>query len=200
MAGADSLRAVLDSVFAGRAYQWIERPGPLAFLGRWLRAFGLWLEGLQGAHPGLFRLLVWGLVVTLAGIFAHALILFLRSSRHPAPGVETGALAGRGGRRSPAELRAEADGLAARGRYVEAMQRDFLALILDLDGRGVLRFQAGKTPADYVREPSLGSATRTALGDLVRALYRHGFARRPCGPDEFAAWRARLGGIEHAPA
>lgn len=199
MPGADSLRAVLDSVFGGQAYQWTERPGPLAFLGRWLRALGLWLEGLQGAHPWLFRLLVAGLVLGIAAIFLHALILFLGASRRPLPGSSTIEDAG-AGRRSPAELRREADRLAAQGRYVEAMQRDFLALVLDLDQRGAVRFQAGKTPAEYAAEPRLGGNARRALGDLVAALYRHAFARRPCGAGEFSAWRARLGEADRATA
>ena len=44
-AGADSLRRVLDSVFAAPAYAWVEKPQALGFLLRWINAVARRLQG-----------------------------------------------------------------------------------------------------------------------------------------------------------
>jgi hypothetical protein len=90
--------------------------------------------------------------------------------------------------------------LAGAGRYPEAMQRDFQALALELDQRGLLRFHPSKTPQEYSAEVKLADTDRAAFRDLVRALYGYAFARRPCGPDDFAAWHARARPERYAPA
>jgi len=197
-AGADSLRRVLDSVFAAPAYAWVEKPQALGFLLRWINAVARWLQGLEGAHPGLFTGLLGVLVVVLVAVFVHAGWLFARSIRSaPAPG---GAGREAAAAMTPLELRREADRLAAAGRFVEAMQADFLALALELDRRSLLRFHPSKTPAELAAEARLGEDGRQRLGALVGSLYRHAFARVPCGPAEYAAWRAEIGAGLHAVA
>jgi len=70
-AQADSLRAVLDSVFAAPEYRWVERPNPLAFLNRWWRLLAEWLQRIQERHPEVFWVLFWGLVAVLALILVY---------------------------------------------------------------------------------------------------------------------------------
>ncbi len=197
---ADSLQAVLDSVFAGPAYQWTERRHPLGFLRDWWQDLGEWLGRLQDRHPDLFQLLFWVLVGLLVGIVLHGAWILYRAVRVAnAPRERT-----RGPVTPPprdaAWYRQEAERLAGLGRYAEAMHHDFLALVLELDSRRALRFHPSKTPGEYAREARLPDEDRGVLQGVVRDLYAVAFARRPWGPGEYRAWRARLAGGIHAPA
>ncbi|HSB54273.1 MAG TPA: hypothetical protein VLD58_07945, partial [Gemmatimonadales bacterium] len=68
----DSLRAVLDKVFADPAYEWVEPRNPLDFLLRWWRDFLRWLSGLEQAQPLFYWALIWILTAILAAIVVHA--------------------------------------------------------------------------------------------------------------------------------
>jgi hypothetical protein len=186
----DSLRAVLDSVFADPAYRWVERPHPLAFLLRWWQVLQEWLDGLHQRHPDLFWLLFWLLIAVLVAVFVHGVWVMVRTL-HAASAPGAG-----GGTAGPEAhgaqwYRREAARLAGLGRHREAMQADFLALVLELDQRAVLRFHPSKTPREYTVEARLAEPARQAFADLVRALYGYAFAGTPCGPGELAAWRER---------
>jgi Domain of unknown function (DUF4129) len=188
---SDSLRATLDSVFADPAYRWVERPHPLAFLARWWDALTAWLNGLQSLHPDVFFALMAGLIAVLVAIFVHAvwvMALTMRAARAPAEGTRGPVPAAV---RGAAWYRSEADRLALDGRYVEAIQADFLALVLELDARQVLRYHPSKTPNEYSYETGLPPEARGPFRDLVGLLYGYAFARRPCGAADFAAWRSQ---------
>ena len=197
---ADSLRAVLDSVFAAPEYRWVERPNPLAFLLRWWRLLVDWLARVQERHPDLFWLLFWALVAVLALILVHAGWVMLQTLR--AAAAPPSADAGTAGVeiRSAAWYRREALRLASEGHYPEAMQADFLALVLELDARHVVRFHPSKTPGEYTGEAKLAGESREAFRALVGLLYGYAFARRPCGPAEFAEWRRHTGAEQYAAA
>ena len=186
--GSDSLRAVLDTVFQAEAYQWVERPHPLAFLGRWWRALLQWLGDLERSQPGLFWALFWVMIAVLVLIFVHAGWVMLRTIRSAAapPGGEAGAAAEA---RGAAWYRGEAERLARAGRFPEAMQADFVALVLELDARRVVRFHPSKTPNEYTYEAGLAGEARDGFRGLVRSLYGYAFARWPCGAEDYAAWR-----------
>lgn len=186
---SDSLRAVLDSVFAAPDYLWVERTPPLAFLSRWLEGLARWLQATREAHPLGFRLLLGALVILLVLILVHAGWILFHTIRGSASGPQpTGDTMLR---RDHAWYRREADRLAGQGRYVEAMQADFLALVLALEAADLLRFHPAKTPAEYSRESRLAPSARVEFRELVRTLYGYAFARWPCGPGDFASWRAR---------
>lgn len=186
----DSLRAVLDSVFAAPDYVWVERTPPLAFLSRWLEGLSRWLQATREAHPFEFRLLLGALVILLVLILVHAgWILFQTIRRSDTAG--TGLAGAVVIRRDHAWYRREADRLAAQGRYAEAMQADFLALVLALDAADLLRFHPAKTPAEYCREPRLAPSVREDFRELVHTLYGYAFARWPCEAGDFEAWRVR---------
>lgn len=190
-AANDSLRAVLDTVFSAPAYRWVERPNPLAILGRWWRQLVDWLGLMQAGHPSLFWALFWILIGVLTLIVLHAGWVMLQTVR--AASAPAAAVGGRGLAevRGAAWYRREAERLASAGRFPEAMQADFVALVLDLDARKVVRFHPSKTPNEYTYEAALRGAPLEGFRGLVRALYAYAFARVPCGPDEFAAWRAQ---------
>lgn len=199
MPPADSLRAVLDSVFAAPEYRWVERPETYAVLRRWMRAAQQWLLDVQETHPALFKLLLAGLVLLVIAIFLHAAWIFLQTVRAAGSGGP-GATMAPAARRDQAWYRGEADRLAGLGRYAEAMQYDFLALVLALDAASLVRFHPSKTPGEYTREARLSPEARVQFRALVRDLYGYVFARRPCGLLEFEAWRALAAPERYAPA
>jgi hypothetical protein len=188
----DSLRAVLDSVFASGRYEWSERPDPLAFLRHWWLNLQRWLEALAHSHPDLYLVVLWGAVAVLAAIVLHAswsLYRIVRGATAPPSTSEASASSSLPG---SVWFRAEAGRLAREGRYAEAMRADFRGLILELDARSVVRFNPSKTPFEYAREPGLSSPDRGWLEDLVRSLYAFAYAGQPCGPAEFAGWQRKV--------
>jgi hypothetical protein len=197
---ADSLRAVLDSVFAGPAYVWTEPWRPFAFLDRWWTALLDWLVGLNQRNPQVFEALFWGLVAGLALIFVHAGWVLFRTVRAAGAASGPAAPAAAGQRRDAAWWRTQAGRLAGEGRYAEAMPFDFLALVLELDQRQLLRYHPATTPGEYTRDARLPDAARRELREVVRDLYAAVFARRPCDAEQYRAWRARTDGQRYAPA
>jgi uncharacterized protein DUF4129 len=194
----DSLRAILDSVFAAPAYHWVERPEHFTWLRHaWAAAIN-WLANLDTTHPVTFRIVVYLVGALMLAVVLHAGWRFFREVQSAAP--LAGDAATSTARRDEAWYRREADRLARAGRYPEAMQADFLALVLALDARQALRFHPSKTPAEYVRESHLAPAAHAEFGELVRRLYAYAFARTPCGVDDFRAWRDRAAPERYAPA
>jgi Domain of unknown function (DUF4129) len=193
----DSLRAVLDSVFASPAYDWEGRTDLFAPVRR-LALFLLdWLTQWGRAHPVALRLLFWTLLTLLGVLLARAALAVFRGFR-------------RGDRDSgPLSLptlkdakwyRHEAARLSAAGHLLPAMQADFTALMLELDARNLVHYHPSKTPQEYVREVRVTESARTELGDLVWILYRHLFAHEPLNAAATAAWRARTAGNRYAAA
>jgi hypothetical protein len=190
---------VLDTVFAAADYRWVERPHPLAFLARWWWNLQQWLERVRGDYPGLVWVIFWGLVVVLVAIFVHGVWVTVQTLRAAgAPPAAAGPASPES--RGAAWYRREALRLAREGSYPDAMQADFLALVLELDQRQLLRFHPSKTPVEYANEAKLPETGRTALRELVRSLYGYAFARVPCGPAEFDGWRERTSPERYAAA
>ncbi len=190
-ASPDSLRSLIDSVFTGEAYQWVERPHPLAFLWRWWYEFTRWLAGLEKNQPLVYWAMIWILTAILAAIVVHAVWVMVRTLKAAGAPEQAGEKRSLPESRGAAWYRREAMRLAREGKFPEAMQADFLGLVLELDQRGTVKFHPSKTPNEYSYEVSTGESARTGFGELVRALYGFAFAREPCGPGDFEAWHAR---------
>lgn len=194
----DSLRAVLDSVFAAPAYRWVRRPEPLSGLRQALQSIEAWFRALEHNQPVLYQVVLYLLVVTMLALVLHTAWTFLKGIRTTERATDATALASIG--RDASWFRREADRLAATGRYAEAVQADFLALVLALDAGRALRFHPSKTPGEYARESQLPPGAREDFRDLVGRLYSYAFARSPCGAAEFAEWRSRAAPERYAPA
>lgn len=198
-AAADSLRAILDTVFRGPEYRWVDVPHPLAFLIGWWVTLQDWLAATRERHPDLFLILFWGLIAILAAIVVHGFWILaqtLRAARATADDSTPGTAEIRG---AP-WYRREAMRLARLERFPEAMQADFIGLVLELDERKLLRFHPSKTPNEYTAEVKLAQPSREAFRALVRALYGYAFGRAPCGQAEFAVWRERTVTEQYATA
>lgn len=186
----DSLRAVLDSVFAGPAYVWDRPDDPLAVVRAWWGRVMEWFASLVELHPGAMRVMLYAAILALLTIVLHAIWVWVHTmraaaSRPPGDGATTA-----GSLRHDARWhRDEAERLAADGHFAEASHHRFLALVLDLETVQRLHYHPSKTPADYLREVSLPPGARSDLERLVRVLYGYLFARQPCGPAEYSAWR-----------
>jgi hypothetical protein len=187
-------------VFADPTYQWVKPPRPYAILSRWWDALGSWLSHFRDVNPLLFEWFFWVLVAILLLIFVHAAYVLLQTMRAAAAPRDEHAPGQDVERRDARWFRRQADRLAGQGRYAEAIQSAFLALVLELDARRVLRFHPSKTPNEYTYEAQLPEPERERLRWLVRALYGFAFAREPCGADEYRAWMTRATEEWHAPA
>jgi hypothetical protein len=185
----DSLRTVLDSVFAAPQYRWVRRPDAFATLRRGWAALEEWLQALHSAHPLGYRLILVAVLATLIAVLMHTAWIFWRTVR-PGAGQSAASATPGASWQDEAWYRREADRLAAQGRFADAIQADFIALVLALDARRVLTFHSSKTPGEYASETRFAPEAGRAFRDLVRTLYGYAFARWPCGPGEFAEWRA----------
>ena len=194
----DSLRAVLDTVLSAPAYQWTETEPRLGWLARWWRTMVDWLGRFRESNPTAADLIFWALVVVLVVIFVHGGWIMYRTVR--------GATSARGwaGGISPVAIRDEwwfqrlADTLASQGHFAEAMQAAFVALMLRLDGQGILRYHPAKTPREYAREARLAEDSLASLEDSVGELYAHAYAGRPCSPEQYRSWLRGLRRDWHA--
>jgi hypothetical protein len=197
--GTERLRAVIDSVFAGQQYRWETPLDPFAPLRRaWVWLVG-WLQGLRAESPSAYWALIALLVVVLAAILGHAAWVAWRTVSGDAAAELRGA-APRREVRDAAWYAREAERLAAAGRYAEAMQADFLRLVLQLDARQLVRFHPSRTPNEYAREATLSPEARRELGELVRRLSAYVFARVPCGAAELREWQSRAAPERYARA
>ncbi len=195
---ADSIRPVLRQVFASPEFAWKEESRSTLIVRQWWRSLGEWLTRLEGDHPTLFQVLVWGLVLGLAAIALHAVWVLVRTTRaRPGP-RPPGSIMGAAEVRDAAWFAREAERLVRAGRYPAAIQAEFVRLSLELDGHDLLRFHPAKTPREYLAEARLLDPARAEFASLVRDLYRYAFGGQPCGPDEFAAWRARAASERYA--
>lgn len=201
---ADSLRRVLDGVFAGRAYRWPQvAAGEPPWWVRWLREALDWLAGLwhrlNTAAAGGFSFLPWILLVVVVAVAVHALFRMREASRAARD-------AGLGLERSPALRRdeawfvREAEALARAGRHGEAMVAAFHGAMLALERRGLLAYRASQTPSELARRARLPAADERALGGLVRQLYQVAFGGAGVDAEGFSAWRNALRRIADAPA
>lgn len=201
---ADSLRHILDSVFAGRAYAWPAVPtAPVPGWLHWLRAVVEWVAGRwphfsAGRGAGL-SLLTWGLVGVGVLLLVHGLFRAAAAVRM-AHDVALGPDAAPALRHDDAWFRRRADDLAAEGRYAEAMVAAFHGVMWRLDQRGVVAHRVGRTPRELVRDARVAPAEGRALSLLVGELYAAAFGGLAVGPTRYAEWLASLDRLGDAPA
>jgi hypothetical protein len=195
----DTLRAVLDSVFAKPAYRWVEHKDAFAVLRRWYAELREWFRALRESNPLSYRLVLYAMLVVVVLIVLHALWELYRTVATSPPDADASSRSDTTAR-TVAWFQHESARLAAEGRYPDAIQADFLALVLALDARKLLRFHPSKTPAEYANESELSPEARAEFRVLVHRVYGYAFARWPCGPVEYAQWRAQAAPERYAPA
>lgn len=147
-------------------------------IGRWLRHF---FDHLLSATPGRGL----GVVVILLVLVVGAIVLrrYLGPVR-PAAAPTVPDLTDEV--RTAAQLRRDADELAAAGRYAEAVRDRLRALVRTLEDQDILDYRPGRTADEVAREaaPAVG-----ARADQLRACARDfdeiWYGGRPAGPDDY---------------
>lgn len=187
-ASADSIRLAVQEVFSAREYDWRfrARSSMWSHVWSWFLRLLEWLDRLHDTHPVGYWALIGLLILMLAVILGHFIYVLWRSL-HPSGPVSMPAAAAP----APRDARwhkAEARRLAAAGLLTEALGHRYLAMVLDLDRRGALRFHPSKTPAEYVREAQLDAVGHSGFAELVWTLYRHLFGGVPVAADDWVAF------------
>jgi len=185
---ADSLQRALAEVFARPEYRWTERQS----LGQWAlerwRLLQEWLQRLAAVSPALYHVVLGGLLLLLLLLCIHIGYVLWQVLR---PSPARSAVAAPAQRRHDARsARAQADAMAAAGRYVEALAQRFVAALLELERARAIAFHPAKTPAEYVGEARLDAPGRESLRRLVAGLYGHLFGAHPCDAREYRAFGA----------
>ncbi len=176
-------------MFARPEYHWVARRHPLLWLSKlWYRAVD-WLNGLAGEHPAAYTLLIAALAIVLVALLVHMGYVVWRALQRPT-GAAAAASATVAVVLDARSHLARAEELARAGRYAEALGHRFLAVVLELERAGAVRFQGSKTPAEYVGEVRLDDAGRTTFASLVASLYRHLFGAVPCDELEYQEFGA----------
>ncbi len=197
---ADSLRGLIDTVLSGSAYQQRLREDPWAPMRRAWMSLMDWIDALRASNPMAYSALIWTMVGVLLLIVAHAAWVAARTIHAGTARAAGDVPESRVVARDAAWYAREAERLAGETRYAEAMQADFLRLVLELDGREVTRYHPSKTPIEYAREARISDEARQAFRDLIRVLYTHAFARIPASEATWLDWRTAAAADRYAPA
>ena len=153
----------------------------------WLAGFTRWLEGLRVDAPGLYWLLIAGLLATALGLLAHVVwtvSLALRATPPVRPG-ERAAAEGPG-------LLARAEALARDGRYLAAAQqleRATLELLLQERVIELARSEPNRVLRRRLGEAPLPEGQRRELVGLIDRLERRLFRDRTEDPGLYASWQ-----------
>ncbi|MGB7212939.1 MAG: DUF4129 domain-containing protein [Gemmatimonadales bacterium] len=201
---ADSLRTVLDSVFANAAYAWHAVPASVEPVWiRWLRDVIKWVAGLWQrltGHGGVGSSAIpWVLMGIGILLLVHGLFRIASSARvaHEAA-LAHGALPGT--RHDDSWFRQRADALAAEGRFAEAMVAAFHGMMWRLDQRGMVAHHPSRTPRELACDAKVGASDGRTLAVLVGQLYAGAFGGLPIDPAQYTAWLITLDQLRDAPA
>jgi hypothetical protein len=152
---------------------------------RILRAIGRWfrhlLDHLLSVTPGRGL----GVVVILAVLVVAAVVLrrYLGPVRTAtAPNVPDLI----DPTRAIAQLRRDADELAAAGQFADAVRDRLRALVRSLEDQGILDYRPGRTADEVAREagPAVGPLAGR-LRDCTRDFDEIWYGGRPAGPDDY---------------
>ena len=177
-------------MFAQADYRWTQAAHPFRFLRNWWLGLLDWLNGLETSNPVAYYALLTVCSILLLLIVVHIGYVVWRIAR---PSVKTGEVRGGAAPVPILDARAHAaraEALARAGRYAEALGHRFLAVLLELEEAQAVRYQASKTPAEYVGEVRLDDAGRATFTALVARLYRHLFGALPCDELEYREFGA----------
>jgi hypothetical protein len=166
-----------------KAIYHVTDPSPIQRAFNWLMdKIGKVFDGALKVAPGGVPSLLGVVVVVVAIVIALRLGLGPTRLRDAITDRRRGATA-----RTAAEYRAEAERLAARGEYKDAVRARFRAVIRELEERGVLDPRPGRTAGEIAREggaavPAITADLRSAAATFDEAWY----GRRRAGAAEYA--------------
>jgi len=175
--GDQEIRRAVDAVYERPEFQARSGSNLIQELTRKLRELFDWLGTLQDTKPALFWILLVGLSVLLAVLITHLAWTVRRAlstgERHR---VESGAAQRRFRSRKCFE---EAQQLAARRDFTEAIRFLFLSLVYYFDESGRLAFQDSCTNREYLALFADRPNVHAELAYFVDALDDYWYAQRP---------------------
>jgi hypothetical protein len=155
----------------------------------------------------------WGWVL-LAGsalsVIAAGVFFYLQSPRSPRPPKADRSATGSNAsvqdddtrlitEESPANLWRQADALAAKERYREALRQVYLALLASLHSRHFIRFEPTRTNGEYVRQLRLSEQAPPELHQpfqrLTQLFETAWYGERPCEESDYRAARTLAEGM-----
>ena len=150
-----------------------------------------WLDWLKfDISADTARFLLWGAVILGVAVtiwsLRDSLPAFSRSRRIKAADVPAG-LSGASTRMEEAQL--EADDLASRGHYGEAMHVLLLKSLAEIRLRLGTSFAVSLTSREILRKVSLPQAGTGALGAIVQSVEQTYFGGRPAGREDYLGCR-----------
>ena len=195
MLSADTVDAALVRVFARSEFAERESSGVLRLVSDLGRAFRQWIGSLLRAwvpeqwHPAF----TWLIVVLVSLLALWALVTMVRAlvgspGRHDATEPVQTAVGLRV--EDAAAWEAAARAAAAAGRFRDAAIALYLATVLRLEERGILRYHAGKTPGDYRAEARSHPESRGPFDTFIRQFLPVAFGARTPDAAAFHALRS----------
>ncbi len=167
----------------------------------WLQRLNAWLEQWNnwvGSLPaGMQVVILGGMILVSMLLLGHVVWSVMVALRTKAPEQASPIAAGGPG------FAAEAEALAAQGRFLEAAHRLQLAtieLLVSQRRLALSRFEANRVLRRRVREASLPVSDGRALVDLVDRLERGWFRDRAADAALYGDWRALHARLAHAAA
>lgn len=150
-----------------------------------------WLDWLKfDISADTARFLLWGAVILGVAVtiwsLRDSLPAFSRSRRIKAADVPAG-FSGASARMEEAQL--EADDLASRGHYGEAMHVLLLKSLAEIRLRLGTSFAVSLTSREILRKVSLPQAGTGALGAIVQSVEQTYFGGRPAGREDYLGCR-----------
>lgn len=153
----------------------------------WLAEWSEWLEGLRLASPGLYWLVLGGMLLVSLLLLGHLVWTISLALRMPPP-------EGGGGRQPVGPgLLAQAETLAGEGRFLEAARHVELAtleLLLEQGAIRLARSEPNRVLRRRLREAPLPAAERRELLGLLDRLEWRVFRDREEDPELYAGWRS----------
>ena len=188
----DTVDAALARVLARPEFAERSPPALLQLISDLAAAFRAWIASLLAGwmpeewYPA-FTWLVIGLLCALAGWALYALVTALigspRAQASAAPSIPQAVVRGE----DAAWWESAARAAAAAGQFRDAAVALYLATVLRLEERGVLRYHPGKTPGDYRSEVRSHPDSRRPFENFIRQFLPVAFGAR--APDA-ASFRA----------
>lgn len=198
----DEMRRIAEEILARPEFDppgrpWIERA--LDAVGRWLEGL---LERLSAPAAAGSNAASWVILVGLVAGLAAALVLLAqrarRRGRRPRRRKATvAATVTEWARpRSAADLAAEADELAAGGRWREALRARYQALVAALAARHVLDDRPSVTTGEHRARVAVGvPPAAPPFADAAELFDRAWYGDQPTGPAEDEAFRSLAGAV-----
>jgi hypothetical protein len=162
----------------------------------WLRALSEWLGSLFGGMGPVFTVIFWAAVVALIAFLLYMLVPAVRDwvdallNRRRTADEDEASEDWRPSAEAARNLLAEADALAAQGRYGDAVHLLLGRSLEDIDRRRPGLLKPAMTARVIAVEPALPPPARSAFAELAATVERALFALREISAGEWQTSRA----------